>query len=549
MSPPAPATVVDLVRARASDATTGVLAGDQRWAWDEVVARSEATARLLTSLRSPGPFHVGILMDNSPDYLFTLFGAALAGATSVGINNTRRGEQLAIDILHTDCQLVLCDGENAGLLDGLDLGTIDVHRASGPEWSEKVDGLVGQGAVDGAVQPGDLFTLIFTSGSTGAPKAVRMTHGRAAELATAWSSVGPDDVAYCAIPLFHTNALMSMALPALNSGGAIALRGRFSASQFMPDIRSFGATFFSTAGRALSYILGTAPDPEDRNHKVKFALAAEASPRDIKEFRRRFGIQCFGGYSSSENAITMVPVPGMPKDALGVPREGIDAAVVNPVTSQECARAIFESGGRLLNAEVAIGEIVGRNVVDRFEGYYNNPEANAERTRGGWYWSGDLGYRDDDGIFYFAGRTGEWLRVDAENFAAAPVERILARYPDARAVAVFAVPDERTADDQVMAAVEMAEGVVFDPSVFADFLAAQPDLGTKWAPRYIRITMLPVGATNKIDKNVLRRERWNTDDPVYWRAARAIGYRLFTDEDRAQLEERFTENLRSSSRP
>jgi fatty-acyl-CoA synthase len=549
VSPPAPATVVDLVRARASDATTGVLAGDQRWAWDEVVARSEATARLLTSLRSPGPFHVGILMDNSPDYLFTLFGAALAGATSVGINNTRRGEQLAIDILHTDCQLVLCDGENAGLLDGLDLGTIDVHRASGPEWSEKVDGLVGQGAVDGAVQPGDLFTLIFTSGSTGAPKAVRMTHGRAAELATAWSSVGPDDVAYCAIPLFHTNALMSMALPALNSGGAIALRGRFSASQFMPDIRSFGATFFSTAGRALSYILGTAPDPEDRNHKVKFALAAEASPRDIKEFRRRFGIQCFGGYSSSENAITMVPVPGMPKDALGVPREGIDAAVVNPVTSQECARAIFESGGRLLNAEVAIGEIVGRNVVDRFEGYYNNPEANAERTRGGWYWSGDLGYRDDDGIFYFAGRTGEWLRVDAENFAAAPVERILARYPDARAVAVFAVPDERTADDQVMAAVEMAEGVVFDPSVFADFLAAQPDLGTKWAPRYIRITMLPVGATNKIDKNVLRRERWNTDDPVYWRAARAIGYRLFTDEDRAQLEERFTENLRSSSRP
>lgn len=282
MSPPAPATVVDLVRARASDATTGVLAGDQRWAWDEVVARSEATARLLTSLRSPGPFHVGILMDNSPDYLFTLFGAALAGATSVGINNTRRGEQLAIDILHTDCQLVLCDGENAGLLDGLDLGTIDVHRASGPEWSEKVDGLVGQGAVDGAVQPGDLFTLIFTSGSTGAPKAVRMTHGRAAELATAWSSVGPDDVAYCAIPLFHTNALMSMALPALNSGGAIALRGRFSASQFMPDIRSFGATFFSTAGRALSYILGTAPDPEDRNHKVKFALAAEASPRDIR---------------------------------------------------------------------------------------------------------------------------------------------------------------------------------------------------------------------------------------------------------------------------
>ena len=549
VSKPAPATVVDLVRARASDPTTGVLAGDRRFAWDEVVARSEATAHLLVALRSGTPFHVGILMDNSPDYLFTLFGAALAGATSVGINNTRRGEQLAIDILHTDCQLVICDAENASLLAGLDLGATEVHVASSPEWSTRVDTLIGRDAVDVPVQRGDLFTLIFTSGSTGAPKAVRMTHGRASELATTWSSVGPEDVAYCAIPLFHTNALMSMALPALNSGGAIALKDRFSASQFMPDIRRYGATFFSTAGRALSYILATPGDPEDRNHKVKFGLAAEASPRDIKEFRRRFGIACFGGYSSSENAITMVPVGGMPKDALGVPREGIDAVIVNGVTGEECARAVFEEGGRLLNSDDAIGEIVGRNVVNRFEGYYNNPEANAERTRRGWYWSGDLGYRDAEGIFYFAGRSGEWLRVDAENFAAAPVERILARYPDAQAVAVFAVPDERTADDQVMAAVEMSEGVEFDPVGFAEFLAAQPDLGTKWAPRYIRITVLPVGATNKIDKNTLRRQGWITDDPVYWRPERTIGYRLFTDDDRAQLEQRFTENLRSSARP
>ena len=180
--------------------------------------------------------------------------------------------------------------------------------------------------------------------------------------------------------------------------------------------------------------------------------------------------------------------------------------------------ARFDADGRLLNGADAIGEIVGRNVVDRFEGYYRNPEAEAERTRNGWYWSGDLGYRDDDGVFYFAGRAGEWLRVDSENFATAPVERILARFPGASGVAVYPVPDERTADDQVMAAIEL-------------------DAGTDVRPRRVRrVPRRParprheVGAAlraghdasrsappNKIDKRPLRAERWYTDDPVYWR--------------------------------
>ena len=90
----------------------------------------------------------------------------------------------------------------------------------------------------------------------------------------------------------------------------------------------------------------------------------------------------------------------------------------------------------------------------RFEGYYANDEADAVRTRNGWFWSGDLGYRDDQGTFYFAGRGDDWLRVDGENFAAAPVETILGRHPDVAACVVFAVPDPRTGD-QVMAALEL----------------------------------------------------------------------------------------------
>ena len=281
---------------------------------------------------------------------------------------------------------------------------------------------------------------------------------------------------------------------------------------------------------------------------MKFGLAAEASPRDIDEFDARFGIKCFGGYSSSENAITLARAPHMPDDALGVPQGSADVAIVDATTGVECPRAILNPTGGLQNAEEAIGEIVGRNVADRFEGYYNNPEATAARIRNGWFWSGDLGYRDADGVFYFAGRTNDWLRVDSENFAAAPVERILARYPKVRGVAVYAVPDERTADDQMMAAIELAQDAEFDAPDFGAFLSAQPDLGTKWAPRYLRLARLPVGATNKIDKSVLREQRWYTDDPVFWRPSQELHYVPFTATDLAQLESQFAKNSRSPTR-
>lgn len=565
----APETVAELLLGRSEDDSLGLLAGDERWSWREVVARSRAAGERLRilgglgGLAGPGdpaglgggPPHVGVLLENTPGYLFTLFGAALDGMAVVGINDTRRGAELARDICHTDCRVVITDPVSGPLLDGVDLGGIPVVSIDDqhlPAVSTTPGALVGSGpgpVEPPAPRPDDLFVLIFTSSSTGAPKAVRMTHGRAARMATGSTWFRSDDVLYGAMPLFHGNALNAIVLPALATGAAIALRRRFSASQFMPDVRRCGATFFSTVGRALSYVLATPASPDDRAHAVAYALAPESSPADVRAFRERFGIRCITGYGSSENAIVMTPVRGMPADALGVPLEGIDAAVVDPSTGQECSRARFDPAGRLLNAAEAIGELVGRNVATRFEGYYNNPRADAERIRNGWYWSGDLAYRDEDGIFYFAGRTGDWLRVDAENFAAAPVERILGRYPPAVGTAVYAVPDERTADDQVMVAFELADGAAFDPEGFHAFLDAQPDLGTKWAPRYVRVTTLPVGATSKLDKRPLQAERWYTSDPIYWRPARGEPYRRFTAADLAALEARMREHGRAPDRP
>ena len=544
-----PDTVDALLDRRSADAGTGLVEGDRSWTWAEVVAASERVGAWLADLPGDGPFHVGVLMENSPAHLFTIFGAARVGAAVVGLNTTRRGAELVRDITHTDCRVVVTDRACEPLLVGVDPGTVPVVVVDDEGLPAAAPPVVDAARTVAPPSPQDLFMLLFTSGSTGAPKAVRMTHGRAARMAAGSSWFNADDVLYSAMPLFHGNAINAIVLPALSTGATIALRRRFSASEFIPDCRRYGATFFSTVGRALSYVLATPESAGDTDHRVAYGLAPESSPADIRAFRKRFGVACFTGYGSSENVIILTPVPGTAKEALGRPQEGADVAVVDPTTGEERAVARFDDQGRLLNAEEAIGEIVGRNLVDRFEGYYADPAADAERARNGWYWSGDLGYVDGNGVFFFAGRSGDRLRVDSENFAAAPVERILGRFPAAAGVAVYAVPDERTADDQVMATIELAPGAEFDPTEFDAFVAQQPDLSAHWVPRYVRVGTLPVGATNKVDARPLREQRWWTDDPLYWRPHRSDPYRRLTPEDLAALLERFEAHGRDPRRP
>ena len=255
------------------------------------------------------------------------------------------------------------------------------------------------------------------------------------------------------------------------------------------------------------------------------------------------------GYGQSEGAIVISPARGKYRGALGLPAPGQDLAVVDPETGEECPRAVFDEHGRLLNATDAIGEIVRRDGGFRFEGYYNNEDATATRVHDGWYWSGDLAYRDDEGVFYFAGRSSDWIRVDAENFAAAPVERILGRHPDVAAVAVYGVPDAVTGD-QVMAALELRAARAFDPAAFDAFLVAQPDLGTKWSPRYVRVvSRIPVTGADKIDKKPLRAAAWCTSDNVWWRPESKATLRRMTDEDLETLQSEFVRHGRADLWP
>ncbi|AWW39409.1 long-chain-fatty-acid--CoA ligase [Streptomyces cadmiisoli] len=530
-------TVAELVGRQWGDDRPGLWFEERTLTRHEVAAGAAARAALLADLlpRHAHP-HVGVLLDNTPEYPLWLGAAALAGAAVAGINPTRRGPELARDILHTECRIVVTERAHLPLLDGLELPGVRL-LVTDTEPYERLLAPYADACPDPTrATPRDRLLLYFTSGSTGAPKAAICTQGRLAAAGrslAAQFALGPDDVHYICMPMFHGNAVIADWAPALAAGAGVALRRRFSASGFLPDVRRYGATYFTYVGRAVQYVLATEPRPDDRDNPLRVGFGTEAGAVDAAAFERRFGVRLVEGYGSSEGGAAVQWAPGTPAGAVG--RAGPGLAVLDPDTREECPPAAFDEAGRLVNGDRAIGELVNRG-PNPFEGYWRNPRAEAERRRGGWYWTGDLFYRDAEGFLYFAGRADDRLRVDSENLAAAVIENILARYEGASAVAVYAVPDP-VAGDQVMATLAGD----FDPRGFAEFLAAQPDLGTKMAPRFVRVAeRMPVTATNKIHRAGLRAEGFRCADPVWWRSpGSSEPYRRLTAADTVALEARY----------
>lgn len=534
-------TVGALLISRAEQDTPALLYGEQTWTYRELFEQARRRAALFEQHRDPErPPHIGVLLDNVPDYLFWLAAAAISRAVVVGINSTYRGSQLAQLIDHTDCQMLITSSDLVGLVEGVELTVddSDILLVDSPEYTAALGALGAAGDTEVVQVPSadDLFMLIFTSGSTGLPKAVRCTQGRfartGAHVATI-AELGDGDVVYAPLPFFHAASMFTGWASALDAGIAIATRDRFSASATVPDIRRFGATFMTYTGKVLNYILAVPERPDDATVPLRLAIGNEASEHDIKDFARRFDCHVRDSYGSTEGVIIVRRDASMPQGALGLAAESVK--VINPDTGQECPPAIVDAAGRVTNLDEAVGELVETAPSAGFEGYYRNEAATAERFRDGWYWSGDLAYRDEQGWLYFAGRTNDWLRVDGENFSAGPVEKIISRHPDVRSVAVYAVPDDPVGD-RVMAALELHPGATFDADGFDRFLGAQPDLGTKWLPSFVRVeTELPKLSSMKIDKKSLRADAWEVGEEMFWRPARGEPLRPLDSGDREAL--------------
>lgn len=549
-------TFAEIVRSRADDEHLGLRFGDEEWTWAQIVSESaDRGAALCGSFAAPEsrPLHVGVLLDNVPDYVFWLFAGALTGSVVVGINSSRRGSELAHDIRHSDCDVIISESRLIPLLDGVDHGvaSAQVLNVDLPEYQDFLD------PYRSAALPRDLpalestYLLLFSSGSTGVPKAVIVSQGRMGALAQ--TLVGRveltrDSVTYLCMPLFHGNSIMMNLAPATVLGATVTMARKFSASGFVNDIHRYGVTLVNYVGRALSYVLAVPEDPRDSASTLQLACGTEASQADAARFERRFGCRVSEGYGSSEGVLRIGRTRDTPAGALGMPVEGADVRVMNEDTGGECPVAELDAEGRLLNP-AAVGQMVAVGAASRFEGYYKNPDAQLDRVRGDDFWTGDLAYRDQRGYFTFAGRSSDWLRVDSENFSAGPIERILQRFPGVSLALVYAVPDPQTGD-QVMCALELEDGASFEPGAFSAFLDGQSDLGPKWRPRFVRVVEeMPLTANGKINKTPLRGAAWNTTDPVWRRQDRSSAYTLLDVRDRHLIDRELVDHGRSALLP
>lgn len=574
-------TLAALLVARTHDPRPGLLFEDRTWTWQAHIAECRRYATWLSTCvdavsagvggaAEGGRLHVGVLLDNVPETVFLIGGAALSGQVVVALNPTRSPVELARDAQATDVGLIVWDepygaaaravAESLGVrcLSLADLATelpplappehpaLAAQPASPgqptspaqptssvpPTSSTVPEGAAGPGAVEearagvvpsgsagvappgGRREAGDLVMLIFTSGTSGRPRAVRVTQRKIATPGLSLAALlTPEDVVYCAMPLFHSGAIMAAYAPAAASGAALVLRRKFSASGVLPDVRRYGCTYLHYVGKALSYVLATPEDPGDADNSLKVAFGNEGSATATRRFGRRFGCLVIDAFGSTETAIAITPDPAGPPGCLGRLPETVE--IRDPFTGERCPPAVIEDG-RLLNADEAIGELVNVGGLGLFDGYYRDPEADAERIRQGAFWSGDLAYADKSGYVFFAGRGTERLRVDGENLAVAPIEAIVREAPGVLEAAVYPVPDA-AAGDQVMAAV-VPSAADFDIAAFAAFLAGRADLGAKAVPRYVRVCReLPQTPSHKVVKRVLAREGWRTADPVYWR--------------------------------
>ncbi|MFW0785900.1 long-chain-fatty-acid--CoA ligase [Gordonia sp. CPCC 206044] len=494
----AAATLTSLLTPLADVDDRGLWFEGQFVSWRDHLGHAGAVAAAVRGLLSDdGPPHVGVLLTNTPEFASLIAGAVLDGYVIAGLNTTRRGASLAADVARADCQVVFVSDDTAALVDGLDLG-VPVINVDSDRWQRQVATHVGPSAPHRAdVDGDDLLMLIFTSGTTGDPKAVRCTHrtfAAAGKMLADRFEIGADDVVYLSMPMFHSNAMIAGWTVAVAGGASIALRRSFSARGFVADVRRYGVTYANYVGKPLNYILATEASDDDAKCSLRIMYGNEASARDRRRFAERFGCRVIDGFGSTEGGVAITRTPDTPDDALGPLRA--PTAVVDP-----------ETGAPLGPGEV--GELVNTSGPGLFNGYYRDPDATEERLRDGVYHTGDLAWVDDAGYIYFAGRLGDWLRVDGENLATGPIERILLRHPAIRQVAVFGVAVE--IGDEIEA-VLVVQGAL-TASELTDFLATQGDLGPKQWPHRIRIVdALPETATFKTVKRVLR----DAAEPPTW---------------------------------
>ena len=341
-----------------------------------------------------------------------------------------------------------------------------------------------------------LAAMLFTSGTTGVPKGAMLTQQTMlyqAAIVAERRKFGPGDCPYVVAPMVHVLGLAGMVVPLIYAGAAMEFAARFDVEAVVEALGQGHLTHLYGAAPMFAAIAGYAKKHggKIKAPRIKEILAGGA-PAD-EELRATiadiFGMPLGTGYAATECSPISASTPDHPSNpgAVGRPWHGMEMKVVD------------KDGNDLPRGEVGEVWCRGPNVMD---GYFRKPEATAEVMRpGGWVAIGDLAYLDEDGQIHIVGRLKEIINRSGFNVYPAEVEAVLNGYPDVLHSAVVGrkVPD----NEEVIAFVEPVPGHHIDPEALAAY-AAENLAPYKKPARIIILGALPVGATGKIAKTVLK---------------------------------------------
>jgi len=296
------------------------------------------------------------------------------------------------------------------------------------------------------------------------------------------------------MPLFHMNAVSVTTLSALYAGGSTVVSPRFSASRHWQIVSDYGVTSFGSVATMLSMLLAKYPEgvPEGLStERLRFAMCGSAPvPAEVmRRFEEAFGCLVVEGYGLSESTCRSTFNPP--------DRRRKPGSCGMPIGNE---MRVVDEEDRELPDGVA-GEIVmrGENV---FKGYFRNDEATARAFRGGWFHTGDIGYRDPEGFFHVIDRKSDMIIRGGENIYPREIDELLYRHPSVAEAAAFGVPDELYGED-VAAFVVLKQG----RAATGDELAAycRDHLADFKCPKAVRVVgALPKGPTGKVLKRELQ---------------------------------------------
>ena len=492
--------------------------GETRLTYGQVDALANQVAHVLVSRGIVPGDKVALSCPNLPWFPVVYYGILKAGGVVVPLNVLLKGREIAYHLGDCDAKAYLCF-EGTPELPMATEGSTGFQQADGcehfllitadPAAASPLEGVETLGAALAGRSPvfepvptseTDTAVILYTSGTTGQPKGAELSHSNlVANALTCNRLFGTQATAHdrhlLTLPLFHSFGSTVQMNAGFSVAATIVMLPRFDAAQAVALLQKEDITFFAGVPTMWWGLLGALTDDVDvariaANLRVAVSGGSALPVEIIRKVQERFGVQILEGYGLSETSPVATfsdpeqdPRPG----SIGVPIWGVDVALVDP-------------DWKRLEGVDEVGEIAirGHNIM---KGYYNRPEATAEVMKDGWFRTGDLARRDEDGFYYIVDRAKDMIIRGGFNVYPREIEEVLMTHPAVSLAAVVGVPHE-SHGEEVKAFVILEKDAAITPEELVAWSKEQM-AGYKY-PRVVEVVgSLPMTATGKILKREL----------------------------------------------